>query len=169
MCMIGKVHICVCEFRGLCQFTIPLPGILILWNRGFQLKQKLVISSWLLGQEALRIYLSLPPVLQQLEFDAAIFSPFYKFRGIRTWVWMLTQFHCWFHWGFDVVVFGRLELRSFGKKKHNWEHPLSKVTFGHGVSRSNRKRSWIQSNPLTHGAISQSCIQNIWKVNWHGR
>lgn len=72
-----------------------------------------------LGQEALRIYLSLPQVLQQLEFDAAIFSPFYTFRGIRTWVWMLTQFHCWFHWGFDVVVFGRLELRSFGKKKHN--------------------------------------------------
>lgn len=166
--MIGKVHICACKFRGLCQFTIPLSGILILWNRGFQLKQKLVISSWLVGQETLRIYLSLPAVLQQLELYAAIFSPFFKCRGIRTWVRMLAQFHCWFHWGFDVVVFGRLDtsLDHLGRRNiiENIPYPMF-----HGVSRSNKKLSWIQSNHLTHWAISQPCIQNIWKVNRHGR
>lgn len=88
-------------------------------KQSFQLKQKLVISSWLAGQEALRIYLSLPPVLQQLELYAAIFSLFYKCRGIRTWVWMLAQCHCWLRWGFVVVAgFGQLDtsLYHLGRK-----------------------------------------------------
>lgn len=90
------------------------------------LKQKLVISFWPGSSQELP---TSAPSGTTIRGFAAIFNLFYKCRGIRNWVWMLAQFHCWFPWGFDVAVFGRLDtsLDHLGQRNINENIPYPKL------------------------------------------